>query len=377
MKVPFVYGKVVSSVDFTDRKKETKTLVSNFRSQTNTIIISPRRWGKSSLVNRAIDVASKEDKSILFIRMNAFRCNSSQDFYETFARRIIEGVSSSAENLLSNAMEFASRLLPKLSVTDPAGQFEVSFGLDMKNNPINEEILDLPQHIATRKKKKVVVCIDEFQQIGEFPDTDSLQKILRSHWQEHRDVAYVLYGSKKHMMLSIFGEYKSPFYRFGDLMFLPKISREDWVEYILNRFRDSGKTIPGDVAGHLTDLVECHSYYVQQLAQYAWLRTESVCTNGIVEAAFGGMVDSLGLQFVNLMDGLTEKQRNFLCAVSDGVKNLSSVDVLSAYKIGTSANVTILKNALKKKDLIEETNRQIEIQDPLFKHWIRTVYQRY
>ena len=211
MEIPFVYGKIVSDNDFTDREEETRKLVSNFLSQTNTAIISPRRWGKSSLVNKAIETVSKSDNAILFVKMNAFKCETPQDFYELFAKRTIECISSTAETLLSNAKEFISRLLPKLSISDPAGQYEMSFGVDLKNNPIGEDILDLPQQIASKRKRKVVVCIDEFQQIGEFAETDKFQKILRSHWQEQTDVAYILYGSKKHMMLNIFGEYGSPF----------------------------------------------------------------------------------------------------------------------------------------------------------------------
>lgn len=377
MEIPFVYGKIVADNDFTDREEETRKLVSNFLSQTNTAIISPRRWGKSSLVNKAVATVSKSDKSVMFVKMNAFRCETPQDFYELFAKRTIECISSTAETLLSNAKEFISRLLPKLSISDPSGKYEMSFGVDLKNNPIGEDILDLPQQIATARKKKVVVCIDEFQQTGEFAQTERFQKILRSHWQEHPDVAYVLYGSKKHMMLNIFGEYGSPFYKFGDLMFLPKISRENWITYIQNRFAETKKSISAEVAGHLAGLVENHSYYVQQLAQYAWLRTDKVCTEEIVEAAFQGMLDSLNLQFVNLMDSLTEKQRSFLCAVSDGIKNLSSVDTVSRYKLGTSGNIRILKGALKKRDLIEETARHVEIQDPVFNQWIQRVYKSF
>lgn len=377
MEIPFVYGKIVADNDFTDREEETMKLVSNFLSQTNTAIISPRRWGKSSLVNKAVATVSKSDKSVLFVKMNAFRCENPQDFYELFAKRTIECISSTAETLLSNAKEFISRLLPKLSISDPSGQYEMSFGVDLKSNPIGEDILDLPQQIATARKKKVVVCIDEFQQIGEFAQTERFQKILRSHWQEQPDIAYVLYGSKKHMMLNIFGEYGSPFYKFGDLMFLPKISRENWITYIQNRFAETKKSISAEVAGHLSGLVENHSYYVQQLAQYAWLRTDKVCTEDIVEAAFQGLLDSLNLQFVNLMDSLTEKQRNFLCAVSDGIRNLSSVDTLSRYKLGTSGNIRILKGALKKRDLIEETARHVEIQDPVFNQWIQRVYKSF
>ena len=80
------------------------------------------------------------------------------------------------------------------------------------------------------------------------------------------------------MMLNIFGEYGSPFYRFGDLMFLPKISEDDWAHYIQGRFSETGKSIPDEIARYLAAQVECHSYYVQQLAQYAWLRTDAVCS---------------------------------------------------------------------------------------------------
>lgn len=376
MNIPFVYGKIVANDDFTDREQETAQLASNFLSLTNTALISPRRWGKSSLVNRAIESVSETNDSILFVKMNAFKCETPQDFYEMFAKRTVECVSSTSEALLANAGEYLSRLLPRIMISDPAGQYGMSFGIDMKNNPIDESILDLPQRISERKKKKIVVCIDEFQQIGEFQQTEQFQKILRSHWQTQSNVAYVLYGSKKHMMLKIFGDYGNPFYKFGDMIFLPKISRENWIEYIKQRFKKSGKSIPDEVAGHIAELVDDHSYYVQQLAQYSWLRTESTCTEEIVEMAFQGMLDSMSLQFVNLMDNLTEKQRNFLCAICDGIKNFSSSDTLTFYKLGTSANIRILKSALKKKDIIEESGKRITIQDPVFKTWIQRVYKK-
>lgn len=377
MEIPFTYGKIVDGNDFTDRTRETGILIDNFLSQTNTAIISPRRWGKSSLVNKAIEEARLRTPDMMFVKMNVFKCESEQDFYALFAKRVVECVSGSAENLLANAREFISRLLPRLSISDPAGQYEISLGVDFKTSPVDEDILDLPQRIASKKGCKIVVCIDEFQQIGEFSDARRLQKVLRSHWQEQTDVAYILYGSKKHMMMHIFGDYTSPFYRFGDLMFLPKISEEDWIAYITRRFAESGKHISDPVACRIAATVACHSYYVQQLAQYAWLRTEKECSDEIVEQAFLALLDSLGLQFVNLMDSLTEKQRSFLCAISDGVKNLTSTDTLSRYSLGTSANIRILKAALQKRDLIEITGKDIRIQDPVFDCWIQRVYKTY
>lgn len=374
MNIPFAYGKIVESLDFTDRTEETSKLMFNFQSLTNTVIISPRRWGKSSLVAKAISSLDNKQKEYLFVRMNVFKCETPQEFYELYAKKIMEDISSSAESLLSNAKEFISRLLPKLSISDPSGQYEIALGVDVKDSNIEEDILDLPQQIALKKKKKVVVCIDEFQQIGDFKDTKRLQKILRDHWQNHQNVAYILYGSKKHMMLKIFGQYNSPLYRFGDMMFIDKISNEEWKKYIVTRFKDTGKNITAEMAGYLAEQVENHPYYVQQLAQYTWLRTSKTCSRETVDHALQAMLNSLNLQFVNLMDSLSEKQRNFLCAVCNGVKNYSATETLRQYHLGTSGNIRILKNALLKRDLIDVSGKNIEIQDPLLKRWIMQEY---
>ncbi len=376
MNIPFAYGKIVENNDFTDRTEETSLLRNNFMSLTNTAIISPRRWGKSSLVAKAIKSVKEEQDDILFVKMNIFKTENPQEFYATFAKRTMEGISSSAESLLTNAKDFIARLLPKLSISDPIGQYEIALGIDTKNSPIEEDILDLPQQIAQRKKKKVVVCIDEFQQIGEYSDALKFQKTLRSHWQTHSDVAYILYGSKKHMMMNIFGEYNSPFYRFGDMMFLQKISNDEWQKYLVGRFKDTGKSITQALAKYLAEQVENHPYYVQQLAQYAWFRTIRTCSTDIVDNALQAMLDSLNLQFVNIMDSLTEKQRNFLCAVCNDVKNFSASDTLQRYKLGTSGNIRIIKEALKKRDLIDETGKDIQIQDPIFKLWIIREYAK-
>lgn len=376
MNTPFSYGKIVDYLDFTGRLEETSRLTKNFQSLTNTILISSRGWGKSSLVARAIKETAGKKKDVLFVNMNLFKCETPRDFYDVYARTIMEGVSSSTESLLSNAKEIISRLLPNPSLSDALGQYEIAFGVNVKDNPEEEDILDIPQQIATKKKKKIIVCIDEFQRIGEFADTLKFQKILRNHWQQHKDVAYILYGSKKQMMLDLFGKNSSPFYQFGDMMVLDKIANEEWKNYIVGRFKDTEKSITAEMAGYLAEQVDNHPFYVQQLAQYSWLRTEKVCTKDVVDAALQAMLYSLHLQFVNLMDSLTEKQRSFLCAVCDGVKNFSSTETLQRYRLGTSGNIRIIKNAMLKRDLIDVSGKTIQLQDPLLKRWILQEYAK-
>ena len=373
MNIPFSFGKIVCEDDFTDRMQETEKLLGNVRALTNTAIISPRRWGKSSLVSKVVNMLS-EDSDYLIVKMNVFKCEDSQEFYALFAQSIMEQVSTSVETLISNAREFLSNLLPKVSFSDPLSRYELSFGFDVVKNPVSEDILDLPQRIAAKRKKRLLICIDEFQQIGEFPNSLKFQKILRNHWQEQKDVAYILYGSKKHMMLNIFGEYKSPFYKFGDILFLPKISNDDWKAYITSRFEDTGNKITPEVAAYLAQLVENHPYYVQQLAQLSWLRCETDCSSETVDAALASLLDTLNLQFINIMDSLTEKQRNFLCALADGVSQLTAEASLSSYRLGTNGNIRIIRNALLKRDIIDVEGRIARIQDPVFKLWLQRQY---
>ena len=370
-QIPFQYGKIVSGSDFTDRESETRHLSQNFLALTNTAIISPRRWGKSSLVEHAIGVLDAPDGP-LFVRLNAFGCMAPEEFYAMLAKGVVRDLSSSFDNLVSNAKEFLSRLAPKVSLSDPAGQYEVTFGVGFDSGEnFTPDILDLPQKLAEKKDRNVIVCIDEFQQIGEFKDTASFQKILRSAWQRHSRVAYCLYGSKRNMMTHIFADYNSPFYKFGDIFFLPKIGNDIWTNYITERFEQSGKHISKGTASRLAEMVENHPYYVQQLAQVSWFRCDETCRDEDVDGAFEAILDMLNMQFFILADSLTERQIGFLMALSNGEKNLSSERVLKRYRLGPSSSIKAIKQALEKKDLIDISGRTITIQDPMLKTWLK------
>ena len=124
----------------------------------------------------------------------------------------------------------------------------------------------------------------------------------------------------------------------------------------------------------MAQLVENHPYYVQQLAQLSWLRCETDCSSETVDAALASLLDTLNLQFINIMDSLTEKQRNFLCALADGVSQLTAEATLSSYRLGTNGNIRIIRNALLKRDIIAVEGRIARIQDPVFKLWLQRQY---
>ena len=371
-QIPFQYGKIVTGSDFTDRENETSHLVQNFLALTNTAIISPRRWGKSSLVEHAIQLSSDKSGGPLFVRLNAFGCKTPEEFYAMLAKGVMRDLSSSFESLMSNAKDFLSKLAPRVSVADPAGQYDVTFGVGYDSEGgFTPDILDLPQKLAEKRNRNVVVCIDEFQQVGEFRDSVSFQKILRSAWQCHSRVAYCLCGSKRSMMTHIFADFSSPFYQFGDIFFLPKIGNGIWTDYIVERFGNTGKSISRETASRLAELVENHPYYVQQLAQMSWFRSDETCRDEHVDQALDTILDMLNMHFFILADSLTERQIGFLMAINNGERNLSSESVLKKYRLGPSSSIKALKQALEKKDLIDVSGKSVTIQDPMLKIWLK------
>ncbi len=181
-------------------------------------------------------------------------------------------------------------------------------------------------------------------------------------------------GSKRNMMIDLFADPNNPFYKFGDMIFLQKISRDEWVKFIVKRFRDTDKSISEDLAGYIADKVENHPYYVQQLSQLSWFRTFENCAKEDIDEAFAGLEAQLALVFSLMLDSLTPPQIGFLHAVAAGETKFSSQEVLNTYRLGSSANVTSIKQALEKKELIDVLPDRTNIQDPVFKCWLLNQY---
>ncbi|HBL76060.1 MAG: ATPase [Bacteroidetes bacterium GWF2_42_66] len=371
METPFVFGKLAIDQNFTNRDQERQQLIRNFNSLTSTILISPRRWGKSSLVQAAASEAMASNNELRFCFLDVFSVRTEEQFYQHLAVEVLKASSSKMEILLSNASKFLGRFLPKLSFS-PDSQNTVSLSLDWKEvikQP--DDILNMAENLAIEKGCKFIICIDEFQNISGFENPLAFQKKLRSQWQKHQHVAYCLYGSKRHMLMDVFTKSSMPFYKFGDLMFLEKIKRNDWIPFICKRFEETQKHIDENNAALIADLVECHPYYVQQLAQQSWLRTSDRCSEAIIHEAHEGIVAQLSLLFQSKTDELTNPQLDFLKALINGIEQFSSKETLEEYKLGTSANVVKIKKTLENKEIIDILGSNISLLDPMYKSWLK------
>jgi len=371
--VPFTYGRVTATADFTNRSKEIALLKRNFLAGVNTILISPRRWGKTSLLRRVTDELAREKKDIRICHIDIFDLRNEHQFYIALANGVLQSTSSRWEEFVKDAKQFLGALVPTITFS-PDMQTGVSFGVgweEIERNP--EEILDLAERVAERKKIRMIICIDEFQSLAAFADPLAFQKKLRARWQNHQQVTYCLYGSKRHMLLEVFTNSSMPFYKFGELIYLKKIETEEWIPFICQRFNDTGKEILADDARLIAQLADNHPYYVQQLAQQSWFRTGRKCNREIILSAREDIVGQLGLLFANITERYSATQMGLLRAIIAGEKQLSAQQTLLQYRLGTSANVVRIKRGLIESEVLDDSNGELTFIDPMFCYWLEYI----
>lgn len=368
----FVYGVAVSDYNFIGRERETKRLLDNFKGGINVILMSPRRLGKTSLVKHVCN--KLDNKDIITVYLDIFGCKSEYDFYNKLTAEVLKQTASKSELWFEEAKEFLYRLTPKISFSpEPNSDFSISLGITPKTHT-PEEVLQMAETIAIKRKKRIVICIDEFQQIGEMANSKQIQARLRTVWQHQKHVSYCLFGSKHHLMSTIFLHRSMPFFQFGDTISLNKIATEDWVKYIVSHFADGKRTISHALAEEICKFTENYSAYVQQLAWLVFtLKEEGETVNeDDVRQAENDLLATNDILFMQMIEPLSEFQLNFLRAIASGIKkDFGLSEVREEYNLGSYSNITRLKTALLERDLIEKQNTELVITDPIFAKWLK------
>ncbi|MDD2346396.1 MAG: hypothetical protein PHY85_09660 [Bacteroidales bacterium] len=175
-----------------------------------------------------------------------------------------------------------------------------------------------------------------------------------------------------HILSELFSKQSMPFYKFGDVIFLQKISEKDWVKYICSRFEQSGKSISVDYATRICQTVDCHSSYVQQFSWLVWIKTQSIVSEENFIEALEDLFDQNKILFYRNIEELTSYQLNFLRAIINGLDSeFTKSENLKKYNLGTSANVSHLKKSLEQKEIVDIAGKKVSIQDPVFKLWLK------
>jgi hypothetical protein len=374
MKSPFQFGSLAEKENFIDRVEDRALLKQLLMSGIHTMLISPRRWGKSSLVKAVGEELMAENDNVRVCYIDAFSISTETEFYRVFASRVMSCAASRFEKGIEDMKKFITGAVPQLVIRDKVTEF-VTFDLRFQPQEKDKfEILELPEKIAVAKGLRIIVCIDEFQQLANIPQYPDMEGKMRSVWQQHHNVSYCFYGSKRHMMTDIFNDSSKPFYRFGQVIWLKKIEEQYWVEFIVNAFARTGKSITTEQAIRICDVTKCHSWYVQQLSFFIWNSTDTAVTEEIFNRALQRLIDTNAPMFQNDVEQLTASQKAMLQAVSHGNYQFAAEATKRMYTMGNANTIARNKRILQDKDYIEQQGQKFSFVDPIFQLWFNQEY---
>jgi len=380
MPNPFVYGEVVPPAAFVNRVLELDRLTADLAAGQKIFLISPRRYGKSSLIRHALDSMARRGALTVEVTVSSF--SSYVAFLEGYSRALIAAETKwdRARSWLSEAIRSARaevRYEPDPTLTTPGkGSLSVSFPSVRSEREISrlaQEVFALPARLAAARKRQVVVALDEFQAIGNF-NGGSVEHALRAAVQHQRDVAYVFAGSEPTLMERMLTP-KRPFYKAGPVMRLDKIPPDEFADFIDERFSRSGIRGEEGLGAAIVELAGNLPYDVQRLAHETW---DEVKAAGKKRAGLDDLHLTLKrllaeqqMLFEALWQKLTLAQRAVLRAVvlEDG-KELMSADVRTRHRLGGPSSVQAALGALLRDDLVSRDGARYTVVDSLLREWV-------
>lgn len=346
---PFILEPYQSKAYFCDREKETEEVIRNITNGRNTTLISPRRLGKTGLIFRVFDemMARKLPYETIY-------CDISDTLsLEEFIKVISDAVVSKLEKQQKITAFFKTlkSVRPLLGIDPLTGSPQVSFTFadDSQKQSTLKEVMDYLE----RYPQKVVLAIDEFQQIREYNDVN-MEAVLRKHIQHLHNVRFIYCGSKKHTMTDMFTNAKKPFYESTSFSYLSKLPVPVYSAFIKEKFESAGKTIDDDSIRFIIEWTKDHTYYTQRLCNEVFsLSGNDIVRNDIV-TAIQSILDSERDRFQEIRRLVTRSQWKMLEALAKegSVSQITSSAFLSKYKI--SSGPTALRNikALMDKELV-------------------------
>ena len=349
---PFKFGTIVDGNYFTDRHKDLKEISQLLASDNHLILISPRRFGKSSLVLKAV-----KESSLPYLWLNLQNVVSVEDLASKLLRELFRLYP--IERIKHLMTHF--RVTPTLSVHPLNNSLDVTFQATSNSEVMTEDAFALIEKVSS-EDKRLVVIFDEFQEILSI--RKGLDKQLRSIMQEQHNINYIMMGSQETMMTEIFERKKSPFYHFGKLMHLDKIPYPDFKEYILNRLPNVSMAAKEQITADILDFTNLHPYYTQQLSSEVWdmMTYGGITDEKAVTLAVEKIVQSHDLDFERLWQTLNRTDRYVMQSVSKGIKPMQT------RQMPTSTLFSAIKRLMKSGYILR--SKDYEIEDPFFKEWI-------
>jgi hypothetical protein len=373
VKNPFIYGKVVKGKYFADREKEIETLTKELSRGQNVILFSPRRYGKTSLILNVFDTL--REKGFPTIYIDFYPVTTREKLVGIYAKAVSSALTGSLERILGELKELFTRIVPKISI-GAAGGPEIEYEIRVEKDNIEkalEETLQAPQKIASKRKKRVVVALDEFQEIDNLQGKSEIERMIRTCIQHHDMVSYAFLGSKRHLMDKMFHDKNRPLYRIGTHIPLEEMPFESFREFIENHFRSGGFEAEKKVVEEILRISDGHPYYTQMLCSILW-ETKIDKKKISLEDVELALREALGREehaYITLWDSLTIKQKRFIegLCTEKSIKPFSG-KFIESHRLGSPATIQRVVKRLSEDGTIEREDDTYCVADVFFKEWV-------
>src|SRR5712691_7725913 len=366
---PFVYGEVVPAAAFVDRVEELQRLIQDLDAAQKIFLISPRRYGKSSLIRRALATMTRRGALTVEVTVSSF--SSYVAFLEGYARAL-----AAAETTWDRARSWLREAISSTRIDVGADSRAVAFPNARTERDVSrlaEEVFTLPARLAQTRRRKVIVALDAFQAIAGY-NGGSVEHALRAAVQHQRDVGYVFAGSEPSLMERMLSP-RRPFYKAGPVMRLEKIAAEEFAAFIDGRFTRSGMKPEDGLGDAIVELAGNLPYDVQRLAHETWdeVRASGAkrATLDLLHQALGRLLNEQETMFEALWQRLTLAQRAVLRAVViESGHSVLSEDVRTRHRLGGTSTIQSALTALVRDDVISREGRRYSVVDSLLREWV-------
>ena len=372
---PFLTTGYLSEEYFCDRISESENLIRMLRNGNNVTLISERRIGKTGLIQHVFEKL-KTDTEITTIYVDIFSTRTIEDFIKQISESILKKFPEKTE-VGKSFWNFIKNLRPLITFDNITGdpQVQINYQTENEKTYTLKNIFD----ILEKQNTRVIIAIDEFQQITEYPEKN-IEANLRSQIQFLTNTTFIFCGSKRKLLIDMFSSAKRPFYMSTQMMFLDKIERNTYAEFIENKFKKNNISIDLSALELILDLTKVYTFYTQKLCNRIYsYQPEKVLKENVI-SAFSEIIEENRLGYIQLRELLTKAQWNYLIAIAkeDNISKITGQEFLMKYKIGTASNSKRLIEALTEKDLITElpglNGTSYTVNDIFLFHWLRETY---
>lgn len=355
---PFKFGSIVDEPYFTNRVNELQQLKQLLQSQNHVILISPRRYGKTSLMMK---VVGQLDRPYIFLDIQLI--TDVTDFATQLLKRIYRIYPF--ERLKQLVKNF--RFVPSLTMNPLNNEVEISFQAFTNALPLIEDVFNLIESLGSKGKRPILI-LDEFQDINRI--TNGLDRQLRAIIQHHKHINYAFLGSMESMMREIFEKKKSPFYHFGQLLPLDKISKSDFKNYLIKGFKD--KYVKAEeLSVEILNFTNAHPYYTQQLAYTIWeYAIPDIEVKELINESINKLIQIHDMDYERLWQTQNQTDKKVLIALAQKEQAILTEAFNRKYGISATSTVFSSLKRLMNQGYIYKINLLYELDDPFFAEWI-------